>query len=344
MNHETANGQHQPQQAGQLPTLIKRTAEYETLLDHLTHQNEHANYLYGPHGSGKTLLVRHALRDLAPDTTICYLSCLHTNTQYKVLTALCETLTGTEFSTGYHTAQLYTAFTQALADHDPIIVLDDIDFLLLNNGSDFLYFLSRIDHQVTPRLVMISAAHPDLSAVLDERISSSLQPATLSLAPYTETETIRILDARVHEWLTQNVTREALAAIATTSQNIRLGRDWLTLAAELTDGPIRKDIIQLTRADAQQRYRTNRLATFSVHHRLLMQVIEQLASETGSMHSGGIYEWYQKRCAQHGRDPLSTRRISDYLKHLECLGLIQAKYHYGGQDGKTRHIQLQGAG
>ena len=342
MNHEPSTGQHHSQQAGQLPTLIKRTAEYETLLNRLTQQNEHAIYLYGPHGSGKTLLVRHALRDLAPHTTVCYLSGIHHDTQYKVLTALCETLTGTEFTTGYHTGQLYTAFTQALADHDLVIVLDDIDFLLLNDGSDFLYFLSRIDHQVAPQLVLVSAAHPDLSAVLDERISSSLQPATLSLAPYTETETIRILDARVHEWLTQDVTMKVLAAIAATSQNIRLGRDWLTLAAELTDGPIREDIIQLTCADAQQRYRTNRLATFSVHHRLLMQVIEQLASETGSMHSGAVYEWYQKRCAQLGRDPLSTRRISDYLKHLECLGLIHAKYHYGGPDGKTRHIQLHG--
>ena len=72
-----------------------------------------------------------------------------------------------------------------------------------------------------------------------------------------------------------------------------------------------------------------------------MQVIEQLAAETGSMHSGVVYEWYQKHCSQHGVNRLSTRRISDYLKHLELLGLIYAEYHYGGHDGKTRHIQLQ---
>lgn len=341
MNHETSNGQPHTQQAGQLPKLVKRTTEYEILLDNLTEQREHAIYLYGPHGAGKTLLVRHALRDLAPHTTVCYLSGRHHDTQYKVLAALCETLTGDKFTTGYHTAQLYTAFTRSLADHDLVIVLDDIDFLLLNDGSDLLYYLSRLDPQYAPRLVMVSANHRNLSAVLDGLISSSLRPATISLAPYTEPETVSILETRIHDWVTQDVTMEALAAVAATSQNIRLGRDWLTLAAEITDGPIREDIIQLTRVDAQQRYRANRLAAFSVHHRLLMQVIEQLAAEPDLINSGAVYEWYQKRCTQLGRDPLSTRRISDYLKHLECLGLIQAEYHYGGHEGKTRHIQLQ---
>lgn len=342
MNHDTTETEDAHRNAASLPALTGRTAEVETLRKNLTQQHKPAIYLYGPHGAGKTLLVRHALRDLASPTTVCYLSGLHHDTQYKVLAALCETLTGTEFSTGYHAAQLYTAFTQSLADQDLVIVLDDIGFLLLNDGSDFLYFLSRIDHQLAPRLVMVSATHQKLSTVLDERISSSLQPATLPLDAYTESETIRILDARVHEWLTQDVTMEALTAIAATSQNIRLGRVWLTLAAEITDGPIREDIIQLTRADAQQRYRTNRLATFSVHHRLLMQGIEQLASDIGPIHSGAVYERYQKLCSHRGIDRLSTRRISDYLKHLECLGLIRAEYHYGGPDGKTRHIELQG--
>ena len=93
-------------------------------------------------------MVRHVLRDLSPQTTVCYLSGLQHDTQYKALTALCETLTGAKFKTGYHTAQLYTAFMQSLADYDLVIILDDIDFLLLIDGSDFLYYLSRIDHQL----------------------------------------------------------------------------------------------------------------------------------------------------------------------------------------------------
>lgn len=341
MGPNTSETEHFHNKDDPLPALTGRTAEVSKLCESLIQQRESTVYLAGPHGAGKTLLVRHALRDLPPQPTVCYLSCLQHDTQYKALTALCETLTGESFKTGYHTTQLISAFTQSLTDHDLVIVLDDIEFLLLNDGCDFLYYLSRIDHQLAPRLIMVSANQRKLSAVLDERIYSSLRPVTITLEPYTAQETIRILESRVQDWVNQEVSRDALAAIAATSQNIRLARDWLRLAAEITDSPIREEMIHLTRADAQQRYRTNRLANFSIHHRHLMQVIEQLAAATDSMHSGTVYEWYQKCCSQHGINRLSTRRISDYLKHLECLGLIQAEYHYGGHDGKTRHIQLQ---
>jgi len=37
---------------------------------------------------------------------------------------------------------------------------------------------------------------------------------------------------------------------------------------------------------------------------------------------------------------LTNRRLSDFLTHLDLLGLIEAEYHRGGEAGKTREIQL----
>ena len=40
-------------------------------------------------------------------------------------------------------------------------------------------------------------------------------------------------------------------------------------------------------------------------------------------------------------EEVSNRHISDFLKHLELLNLIEVEYHYGGNIGKTRKTQHQ---
>lgn len=81
-------------------------------------------------------------------------------------------------------------------------------------------------------------------------------------------------------------------------------------------------------------------------HRIVIQTIYQaieeltLEREKPVIQTGSIYKRYKLLCQTYEEEPLSERRISDYLKHLELLNLIQAEYHYGGRKGKTREIQL----
>ena len=324
---------------GANPSIVGRSAEFDALTQEL--ENEHYLYIYGPKGSGKTHLTQHALQELPDQTTVCSLSCITHNTQYKVLNALYGALTGGELSSGYHTAQLTNAITEALPDHDLVLVLDDIDFLLLNDGNDLLYFLSRLDQQRTPRLVMLSANHPELSTQIDERIHSSLLPHTLYLRPYTKDEATQVLNTRTDDWLHQPVSADVLAHVAAATANIQFVHHWLTVAEDIVDGEITENVVQLVRSDARQRYQQRLLDPFTMHHDLLMDAIELLAADTEPLRSGAIYGWYRDLCHQNNTEPRSTRRLSDYLKHLELLDLIRTEYQYGGEDGKTRHVWLQ---
>lgn len=327
--------------ARSLPDLVERTTPYETLVDNLVHNTEQCLYLYGPKGLGKTLLTHHALRAVPERTTVCFLSGITNNTQYKVLNALYRALTGDELASGYHTAQLTNGIVEALPDNDVVLVLDDVDFLLLNDGTDLLYFLSRLDQQGRLRLVMVSANHPDLTTRIDERVYSSLHPYTLHLDPYTEEAATRVLNARVDDWLTQPVTMDALASISAMTSNIQLGYHWLTVAEEIVDGEITETDVQLVQSDAHQRYQQERLTPFTEHHTLLLNAIELLAADTDPLRSGAIYDVYRDLCKQKGIEPRCTRRLSDYLKHLDLLSLTRTEYQYGGRAGKTRHIWLE---
>ncbi|QLG61903.1 Cdc6/Cdc18 family protein [Halorarum salinum] len=324
----------------EVPDLVGRSDEYDALVDGLLHRRDPALYLYGPKGGGKTFLTRHAVRVLPERTTVCRLTCIQYDIQYRVLTALCNAVTDSDFRTGYHTAQLTSALTDALADQDLVVVLDDIDFLLLNDGTDLLYSLSRLPQQ-TLRLVMLSAIHPDLATELDERIYSSLLPSMIYCEPYTEVDVVHILNTRGHDWLDNEVTDDAAASIAATTPNIRLAYHWLTLAGEVTDGRITEDVVRLVQPDVRQRYHAKLLAPLSAHHRLLLDAIELLTADTEPVRSGAVYDWYRERCTQTQTSPLSTRRVSDFLEHLELLEVIRVEYHYGGHAGKTRSIWLQ---
>lgn len=80
---------------------------------------------------------------------------------------------------------------------------------------------------------------------------------------------------------------------------------------------------------------------FTAHNRLLCDGVHELTTEVDFVHTGAIYDQYEAACEAEGLEPLTSCRISDFLKHLELLGIIKAVYHYGGKEGKTREIQLK---
>nr|WP_170977323.1 hypothetical protein [Halorussus salinisoli] len=72
----------------------------------------------------------------------------------------------------------------------------------------------------------------------------------------------------------------------------------------------------------------------------MLKAIEQVTAETAPANTGTVYDRYATLCRCRGWQPLTVRRISDFLDHLECLGLIQVDYFRGGEQGKTRSIRL----
>jgi len=323
--------------------IVDRNRE-QRVLERVLDERRTDIHLAGSHGTGKTLLTKHVLND-ASDAATCHLSCIEYDTQYKVLARLMESLTGTDIGSGYHTAQMQDQVADLIADRPLIVVLDDIDFLLAHDDSDLLYFLSRLDHAPL-HIVTVSTTHTDLTAALDERTASSLNPVHLRVDPYTPHETYTILEQRARTAFTREsrFPKEALSIIAANTANTALGLCWLHDAATAAAETITTELVHETRPAAVQRYRNHLFDSFSSHHQLLCDVIEELTTDQEYVHTGAIYEEYHDVCRSNGYDPLTTRRLSDFLTDLELLGIVEADYHYGGTEGKTREIQLQHIG
>lgn len=328
-------------------TIIGRDEEIDALVETLAGSTTQHLSVHGPRGSGKTLLARRALEELSADVTTCYVPCTTYDTQYKVLQRVSQVLTGSATPSGYHTTELQRQLEDELADRRLIVVLDEVDFLLENDGNDLLYHLSRMNHSPQVRLVLISPTHPESTDLLEERVRSSLQPWSLTVDRYRAETVDRILATRLQTaGFLEQVERAAVTLIAATTRNVRLGLHWLAEAIE-TSGD--EDTISISEAcvrglesAALQRYREDLLAPFSAHHRLLCEAIGLLTTDdTSPVRTGVVYEQYDALCGAAEVKPVSTRRVGDFLTHLELLGLIAVEYSYGGSEGKTRTIQLK---
>jgi orc1/cdc6 family replication initiation protein len=335
----------EPLQPEYIPSKFVDRDKTRTALSNLLAEDSSRNiHLQGPRGTGKTHLTLSALNQLSNEVNTCYIDCTSTDTQYKALKQIYESLTNEKINSGHHTSDLQRKIEERTSATQAVVVLDEIDFLLLNDGDSLLYYLSRTNNAQI-NVVTISSQITDLQDQVEERTYSSLQPYPLQLEPYNGEEIFQILVKRAQQALKpQSLQRQALTYIASTTQNTRLGLQWLKTAAKESDSLITETHVQQIQKKAYKRYTAQLLDQFSKHHQMLYQAITELSEEKqdrDTVRAGEIYQRYQELTDKYDEETtLSNRRISDYLKHLELLDLIQAEYHYGGKTGKTREITL----
>lgn len=325
-----------PLQQNHLPEeIIDRKEEQQLLSNNLSQTNLH---IHGPRGTGKTHLAKKALEKV--EARACYVSCLKHDTQYKALKQIISQLTREEVESGYHTSELQRRVEEHVEVLDVVIVLDELDFLLLNDGEDLLYFLSRLEGR--PKITVITANAEELRDQLEPRTHSSLQPRRIQFEPYSGEQVYEVLADRASKSLeNRSVHRNAVTYIASSTQNAEIALTWLRVAAQNAEDVVTEALVQDLQEDAFDIYTENKLRHLSQHHRCLYQAVQELSKETGPVvNAGDIYQRYQIIASERNDETLSNRRISDFLKQLEQLNLISAEYHYGGKKGKTREVSI----
>ncbi|PSQ47260.1 Orc1-type DNA replication protein [Halobacteriales archaeon SW_7_65_23] len=317
----------EPLQQKYLPEeIIDREEERKQL------QNSGNQHLHGPRGTGKTHLVKKQFEES------CYVSCLEHDTHYKALRQILSQLSNTQVGTGHHTSELQRKLEEHLEVLDITVVLDELDFLLLNNGEDLLYFLSRLEKG--PKITVVTANTEDLADQLEPRTYSSLQPRRIQFEPYTGEQIYEILAERARKSLAErSMHRDAVTYIASKTQNAEAALTWLQLAARKAEETVTEKLVQEVQKEARRVYVENQLEKLSKHHSILYQAVREL-SDGSIVNAGDVYDRYQEIASEYG-EILSNRRISDHLKQLEHLNLVTAEYHYGGKKGKTREVSLR---
>jgi len=303
-------------------------------------------FVFGSTGTGKTVTVRFVLKELqeySDRVRALYLNCFEKNSRHAVLVELANFLGAAVPERGLSTAEIHSQFLESLKNctFSPIIVLDEFDQLLANDGQELLYDLLRTTEQGLRAIpIVLVSNNAEIPAMLEQRVKSSLQASSLSFEPYTPTQLKEILRQRADYAFNQGVLEKEVVNVAA-AHAARLGGDArIAIESLLNAGRIaeKENSQKVCLKHLKQAFETvetsvgrKKLPLLSKEEKLLLRLIAE--SEKG-IDSGELFSSFRKAGGK-----VSDRRFREVLSTLEKQKVVSATQSVKGR-GKTRIFKL----
>jgi cell division control protein 6 len=316
-------------------------------------------FIYGLTGTGKTAVTKYVLRKMkekAPQTVeYAYINCRQNNTSYRVLAELAKHVGVKIPFTGLALGEVMKRLLQGLERrrYVLIVVLDEIDNLVKRQGDDVLYFLTRVNENLSSSKVSLIGITNDLkfTEFLDARVKSSLGEEELVFPPYSAAQLEDILRRRAKEALHEGVVddevlRRVAAIAARQNSDCRLALDILLKAADIADregaARITLEHVEKARNEIEKNLAVDIIKTMPLHVKLVLASIYLLSrSDSARMITTGlIYDKYKELVGKVGIEPVTSRRVSDIINELDMTGIINAKVISLGRYGRTKVVSL----
>jgi len=316
-------------------------------------------FIYGLTGTGKTAVTKYVLRKMkekAPQIVeYAYINCRQNNTSYRVLAELAKHVGVRIPFTGLALGEVMKRLLQGLERRRYIlvVVLDEIDNLVKRQGDDVLYFLTRVNENLSNSKVSLIGITNDLkfTEFLDARVKSSLGEEELVFPPYSAAQLEDILRRRAreafHEGVVDDEVLKRVAAIAARqNSDCRLALDILLKAADIADREgaprITLEHVEKARNEIEKNLAVDIIKTMPLHVKLVLASIYLLSRGDGArmITTGLIYDKYKELVSKVGIEPVTSRRVSDIINELDVVGIINAKVISLGRYGRTKVVSL----
>lgn len=281
-------------------------------------------FLYGPCGTGKTLLVQWMLRELEGHTSrarTAYVNCWKRNTTHSTLT---EILSQLDIYVNYRQAatELLKLVEKESEKKQLVVCLDEVDSL---EDQEVLYDLARSG----VGLVMVSN---DAYALMemDQRVKSSVNAEYLEFPAYTEEEVLDILGERAKYGLVPGAIKQSeLKTIARLADgDARIAIETLRRAAMIAEDMEEEKItaahIKKAFGSTHLLRKTEALKKLNEHEKVLYLLMEKHKK----INTKKLWDEYLKT----DRKPASQRSYRNYMGHLVKLGLIRARGELTGRE------------
>ena len=236
-----------------------------------------------------------------------------------------------------------------------ILALDELESLILAEGSEPIYKLTRMQETRLgkPQRISLICILRSLKPLekLDESTRSTLQKNIIHLEEYSKTQLIDIISDRVqmafHEGTVPEETIEIIAELAEREGgNARYAIELLWRAGKYADAnglpEVYPECVRMAAASIYPTVRKDEILSLNMHQKLLLLAVARAFSQNPKAYAtmGEIERAYQIICEEYGQKPKSHAQVWNYVKQLSAIGIIDAKISGAGQRGKTTLIGL----
>ena len=313
--------------------------------------------IYGKTGTWKTAAAKFAreqLIDAARDKPVSikveYVRCTDFNTEYQVLTYLCQRLGRDVPNRGWTKGEIVNAFRDILKRNVfgrnliLIVILDEVDILLEKDGDGLLYTLTRTDNIA----ILSISNYLNFKQFIKPRVASSLMDKEIVFPPYDAEQLADILEERSKLAFYENTLEDSViplcsAMAAKEEGDARYALDLLESAGDIAiDKGSEKVLGQFVR-EAKDVIEYNKvkdvIVTLPTQQQRVLAAILKLTQQGEEITSGKLFEAYKD--ISKG-DAVTYRRIFDFINELEMLGIISTNtVSKGRAKGRTNIITLQ---
>lgn len=318
--------------------------------------------IYGPSGTGKTAVIKFIGTNLErigkeekKPISFVYINCSTMDTAYSLFQYL-----GNYFSdhdkipnTGWPFQSVLDKVKENLNREERVIILalDEVDRLVKKSGDDPLHTLLTLQCECTNAKIGFIGISNDvrLCENFEQRVKSRLAGVTLTFSPYTVDQLKTILADRARQAFIEGTWSEDVISLcagiaAKESGDARRALRILRTAAEFCEcegaekieerhiyeakNAIEKDVIKET------------IQRLKDHEKLTLYAICHLTKKKDSITTGSVYSTYGNLAKLLGLNPLSPRRITEYLTNMDELGLVSAYVQSSGRKGRTKQVEL----
>jgi cell division control protein 6 len=313
--------------------------------------------IYGKTGTGKTAVAKFAkkqleqvARDKNVNVRVEYIRCTDYTTEYQVIARLCQQMGQDVPYRGWTKAEVVHAFRNLFKKNVfgknliLIIILDEIDILLKNDGDGLLYTLTRTENVAIASI----SNYVEFKQFIKPRVKSSLRDREIVFPPYNAQQLVDILEERAKlsfndESLENEVIPLCAALAAREEGDARYALDLLRTSGELADEKgteiVHEDYVREAKDNIEHNKVTDIVMTLPSQQQKVLESLLYLTNHKEEITSGRLYDVYKDITKG---DSVSYRRIFDFINELEMLGLISTKTVSRGRGkGRTNIIDLQ---
>jgi cell division control protein 6 len=257
---------------------------------------------------------------------------------------------------GYAANELLEILVQILDEENVqlLLCLDEVDALIERDGSDSLYYLTRIQerHPNAPRRLSLLAITRDREAFkkLDRSTLSSLQRNIIQMPNYTRNQLSDIILGRVEMAFRENtVTLDVVDFISELASSehgdARYAIDLIWRSGKYADVSYSNEVLpEHVRKAAATLFpvlRENEVEQLSPHEKLVLLSIARffLHSPVTNATTGEIESSYKIVCEEQGEKPRGHTQFWKYLNRLKNIDAVNIRLK-ASSEGRTHLISL----